>query len=368
MWTDVQKTAGCALLVAAVAVPIGVVGWVLARRTREPTLPPWHPRRVPWTGAEVVLAFLVLLMVVPPVMFEALTQAGFFQSVYGPDSMRPAPPAEVVTAAAGGPAVVAVEEQAAQMKVVRILWAALLGLPLQLGLAVLAWKTAYPKWQPPGQLRQIPTRLWLAVLAWLVLTPLVHTVHVVVNVLFLQIGWTPQEHDLTRVSGRPVLDQALFVVEAAAAAPLVEELLFRGILLPWLVGGAALGGNRPAWRVRVWLVLGAAVCWSAASVWNPNGGIGQLSRGPLLFTAGLAAGWGVLSLGLRRKQRTAGAIYASAALFAAIHSTVWPTPIPLFVLGLGLGWLAVRTRGFLVPAVVHGLFNAVSVLLVLRGG
>jgi membrane protease YdiL (CAAX protease family) len=47
---------------------------------------------------------------------------------------------------------------------------------------------------------------------------------------------------------------------------------------------------------------------------------------------------------------------------------VWPSPIPLFVLGLGLGWLAVRTRGILVPAIVHGLFNAVSGVFVLRGG
>ena len=33
-----------------------------------------------------------------------------------------------------------------------------------------------------------------------------------------------------------------------------------------------------------------------------------------------------------------------------------------------LGWLAVRTNGVLVPVVVHGLFNAVSVVYVLRGG
>ena len=39
----------------------------------------------------------------------------------------------------------------------------------------------------------------------------------------------------------------------------------------------------------------------------------------------------------------------------------------LFVLGLGLGWLAVWTRGLLVPVLVHGLFNGVSVLFVLRG-
>jgi CNT family concentrative nucleoside transporter len=48
-------------------------------------------------------------------------------------------------------------------------------------------------------------------------------------------------------------------------------------------------------------------------------------------------------------------VYASAALFAVVHSAIWPSPIPLFLLGLGLGWLAVRTRGVLAPAIVHGL-------------
>ena len=56
-----------------------------------------------------------------------------------------------------------------------------------------------------------------------------------------------------------------------------------------------------------------------------------------------------------------------AALFAAVHSGVWPTPVPLFFLGMGLGYLVARS-GSIVPAVVvHGLFNFVSAVLVLRG-
>jgi membrane protease YdiL (CAAX protease family) len=96
-----------------------------------------------------------------------------------------------------------------------------------------------------------------------------------------------------------------------------------------------------------------------------SGASGKL--GPVVFagvlTLGLALLWGVVRHG-RRHYR---AIYVSAAFFALVHSGVWPTPIPLFVLGLGLGWLAVRTRGILVPVIVHGLFNAVSAVYVLRG-
>jgi membrane protease YdiL (CAAX protease family) len=90
-----------------------------------------------------------------------------------------------------------------------------------------------------------------------------------------------------------------------------------------------------------------------------------LTRGPVLFALGLVAGWLVLRQATRNR-RTVGSVYASASLFAVVHSAVWPSPIPLFILGLGLGWLAVRTRGPLAPAIVHGLFNVVSVLFVLR--
>ena len=87
---------------------------------------------------------------------------------------------------------------------------------------------------------------------------------------------------------------------------------------------------------------------------------------PLVFAVVLAVGlavvWRVVGTGARRAR----AVYATAAMFALIHSA-WPTPIPLFALGLALGWLAVRTNGILVPVVVHGLFNAVSAVFILRG-
>jgi membrane protease YdiL (CAAX protease family) len=85
----------------------------------------------------------------------------------------------------------------------------------------------------------------------------------------------------------------------------------------------------------------------------------------VLFAVALAVGYAVLARVFRRKARTVGAVYASAAVFAVAHSAAWPDPVALFVLALGLGYLAVRTRGVLVPAVVHGLFNAVSALFVL---
>src|SRR5947199_61864 len=60
------------------------------------------------------------------------------------------------------------------------------------------------------------------------------------------------------------------------------------------------------------------------------------------------------------RARTIRAIVGSAALFACVHANVWPTPIPLAILALVLGWLAVRTQSIVAPIVVHILFNAVA--------
>jgi membrane protease YdiL (CAAX protease family) len=64
-----------------------------------------------------------------------------------------------------------------------------------------------------------------------------------------------------------------------------------------------------------------------------------------------------------RSQR-GGAIYATALLFGSIHSN-WPTPVALFVLGLGLGWLAYRTQSLVGPMVLHMLFNGVACVTLL---
>jgi hypothetical protein len=61
----------------------------------------------------------------------------------------------------------------------------------------------------------------------------------------------------------------------------------------------------------------------------------------------------------------ASALFGTSLLFACIHTPVWPTPIPLFVLALGLGVLAQRTGSLVGPIVMHSLFNGFSCVLLL---
>jgi hypothetical protein len=106
----------------------------------------------------------------------------------------------------------------------------------------------------------------------------------------------------------------------------------------------------------------------AARLEDPPGRHGLAA---LAFVALLGIGLGAIPLlrviRPRFPVRTARAVFAVSALFAAAHSAVWPTPVPLFVLGLGLGYLAARSGGVTASTVAHGLFNAVSFVYLLRG-
>ncbi|HEX4611054.1 MAG TPA: CPBP family intramembrane glutamic endopeptidase [Urbifossiella sp.] len=333
-WTDVARMAGCFAVVAAGVVPVG-----LACQTMAPRRPAATVRRqwVPWTGFEVVVAFLVVGNVAPVVIASLLAGSGLYPLAYGPD---------FPTSGTADPVAAAV----------RGMWVGLCTAPLQLGGLWLARRLLFPEPGGPSCARTGPAVIAAGVWWWAVVTPPVLILHAGVNALFVGLGWGAEEHPLAHLGGdRPAIDRILFVLQAAAAAPAVEEVLFRGVLLGWLVGGR----GRPAER-RVWVVL-----LVAAGVAAVTGG--ESPFGPVVFALVLLAGWGGLRMWVR-KRRTIGGVYASAALFAAVHSSVWPTPVPLFALGLGLGWVAVRTNSVLAPVVVHGLFNAVSVLFVLSGG
>jgi hypothetical protein len=348
-WSEAALMATSGLYVAAVAVPVGLVARA-ARPKGEPLLPRWKPWRVPWNGFEVFVAFLVTTAVLPSVVTTLLADAGFYRAVYGADF--PAPGAQDVA-----------PERQEEAKNLRALWAVVFTLPVQMGLLWGAVRALYPTWKPEFVGRgSFAAKVWFGVLAWLVFTPVVLTFHAVVNTLFEQFGVKPEKHPLTQLGNLPALEQVLFMFRATVAPAVIEEVLFRGLLLAWCVGRMKIpgAGVSPVTGARPWIVMAVAV---AVATLQRDGRIG-----PVVFAGLLAAGLGVLWRFQRTGARRARAVYATAALFAVVHSSVWPNPIPLFLLGLGLGWLAVRTNGVLVPVIVHALFNAVSAVAVLRGG
>jgi membrane protease YdiL (CAAX protease family) len=345
-WSEAAQMVTSGLLVAAIALPVALTGRALRPRG-EPLLPPWQPWQVPWGGFAVLVAFFVL-NAAPLLVNDALVAGDFYRAVYG----EGIPPQG---SDGDNP------EARKEANTVLGLWAHLFALPLSLGGLWLLARVAYGNRSLALAGRgSCAGQVALAIFAWLVVTPVVLAVHGAVNQLFIQFGVPPEEHSLTRLGVRPLLDRVLFVVEACAGAPLTEELFFRGVLLAWCVKRAR--DAEVATEMRPWLVMAAAGAFAALPV------LGGRPVGPVVFAAVLAVGLAVLWRLKRTGARRARAVYATAAFFALVHSGVWPTPIPLFVLGLALGWLAVRTNGILVPVIVHGLFNAVSAVYVLRGG
>lgn len=334
-WSETGRMAIAGGVVAAVAVPLALIAAAVVRRREVRLFPARKPWRVPWGGIELTFAFIFVAII--------------------PDLLH-ASGAERLTAG-------------------------VLAFPIQMALLIVAWRMLYPAWNPFRKdfiavASEEPWRIpppvggllfccvvTLGVIAWLVLTPFVHLVNVSVTIVFHLLNFPMDNHPLTKLAGGSLWEQVLFLVEACVVAPIIEEILFRGVLLPWVIGarerntgGLQLEPVAPP-RGRPLVVMAAAALYTAGS--------GKL--GPVIFASVLTLGLAVLWVSVRRGKRHARAIYTSAALFGLVHSSVWPSPIPLFFLGLGLGWLAVRTRGVVVPTIVHGLFNAVSAIYVLRG-
>jgi membrane protease YdiL (CAAX protease family) len=208
---------------------------------------------------------------------------------------------------------------------------------------------------------------------WLVLTPIVFAVYVASVFVYASVYGKPAEHPLLAPfqTAAPPIVVALLAAEAIVAAPIREELMFRGILLPWMAarGRAGDGG-----------ILFAALAVPLVRFLN-GATMADVASSGLASTALAAALWITSRLiGERwapaesqpesdpgRPRAAVRAVFGSAAIFAICHWGVPPTPLPLAFLAVGLGWLALRTRGVLAPILVHALFNAVAFIeLVVR--
>src|SRR5262249_5815353 len=144
--------------------------------------------------------------------------------------------------------------------------------------------------------------------------------------------------------------------------PLWEEFLFRGLVQPWAIA-RSWGGP---------VLMGLAVFLAVASrydVIRTAWGEGTKEAFVALLPAGVA-----LALGARysilqtaRRSPVPAGIFAAAVLFGWFHVRFWPSPVPLTLLGIGLGWLAYRTRSLAGAVVLHSAFNGIAIVVLLFG-
>jgi membrane protease YdiL (CAAX protease family) len=323
---------------------------------------PPAPAPLPWTARLLVFAAFVVFLHQFWVGLAAsvLLQSGFLGWFYGPD----------FAALVGG----AGETAGRELAVTRVnLWAISLAFPLWAASAAVACRlilspvpgelspeqTSKVLGLPDLSLSHFGRKLLTGLLAWAVLTPLALGVNWLVLFLY-QCGGVEgvtTEHPFTRVAQSDLLpaEWVPFVLAATVAAAVYEEVLFRGILQP-LCAGHKWGG---AAAMAGALVMMLCLRWDPlVSAYHRGDGSLKIELIPIGFVLATVPGFlAVWRFG--RAPRAAG-VYGTALLFAAIHATVWPSPIGLFVFALGVGYLAERTGSLVGPIVVHTLFNGVT--------
>jgi membrane protease YdiL (CAAX protease family) len=374
--SELEKLGITALAWLILAAPAGLVClvlWRLLPRDDRRLLPWPRWRPVLWLGVDVWFAFCMMIFV-PALVLTALDSSSAFTLLYGENA----------------------NAEAFQER--RLLWVGVAALPLQV--AMILAELALVRGARPACVgltgRRVAQNVVAGYLLWFLLAPLA-------LLLFWAVGLLveTQQHPMERLSRLPLLDVewAVIVFLAVVAAPLLEELVFRGVLLPWqtshgldaqlTVGAAALavsifygvskqGTFNPAPMIFVLAMLpGYVVLPYLDRHWR------ERRRGPAAegraeaesernsVPADNSAPWqerayqglvGFVRLASGKRANVLLAFYGNGLLFAALHSSVWPSPIPLFLLGFGLAWLAHRTQSLVGPLVAHALFNAVACL------
>jgi membrane protease YdiL (CAAX protease family) len=360
------------LVAAGCALPVVVLLALVWRRTSRRWFPLRRPWKTEWNGFGVFFCFLVYYYL-QPLVLVVLVGSGFLQKLYGPDFLPTKSAGEYT------------QEQLAALTIASQ-WASVIAFPFLVWgiLSILRGGNGLLPISPS----RMPANLTLAYLFWLVVTPVCFGTFLLANYLFIELsGRPPEKHPATLFA--PVAgtrEWILFAFQVLVVAPTLEELLFRGSLLPWLLQRKPRRGRSPEvlvpHRYRASLIFAIAVAIALYWEWTPlakgfkaGDWVEALHRlapvcfvlalGPLLYTV---PHWKWLGKRLRiRSPQQGKSIIASSILFAAVHST-WPTPPPLFFLSLGLGYLAVRTRNVAASIATHSLFNAVSVVYLLKGG
>jgi membrane protease YdiL (CAAX protease family) len=315
---------------------------------RRPELPGWesddemasqYARRVPWTGLLILIVWLVGEVWLS-LSVGMLQGTGWFGAAGPADASGPTPD---------------------QIRL--MLWGTCLALPLRLASAVVLVRAA-------GQTRladlgltlhRLGRNLLVGVIAALVLAPLVYAVNVPVERLVERLSAAPpQQHPFTALARHglsPAEWLGLFLA-AAVAAPLWEELFFRGLIQPWAIDRPRAGA----------LLMGLAAALGVAMRWQHIRDARMVGLDDLvieLIPALTALALVPIYLFLRHRCRSPApaGIFAASVLFGWFHARVWPTPVPLTILALGLGWLAWRSRSLVGAIAGHAVFNTLACLI-----
>jgi membrane protease YdiL (CAAX protease family) len=318
---DIGPSLASWAIIAAAGILPALVLWV-GHRPRWPLLPRTPHATSPWNFFDLLLV-LVLTLAVELALGQAL---GAHSLPKGPE------------------------------RTARALLVMLGRLPITFAIVLLV-----PRWTQHARLRDFGLtteccrhNVVLGYLAWLVIAPLILGLFWLVSHF---LGRMP--HDVEQFLERESAWQSWLLAALATllAAPLLEELVFRGFMQPGLAK-TPLACDLVILGAATLLLSRFLVALSVES--GPDEGLH-----PSLVLLSVALGIGYIGLcyvtrGSSEQNHRWRGIVATSVLFAAIHPE--PSWIPLFVLAVALGWLRDRTGSLVGPILAHLLVNAVAML------
>jgi len=307
----------------------------------------------PWWTFTVVMALLLTLLIWPLISTSMFLVSGIPQKMYGKDYVESLNQPDSPTA---------------KQATLRIsLWPMVFGFPIQaILLPLVFWMvhrtrphemnlSAYPLWD----------NLLMGFVTWIGLSLLTLGIHFAASKGYewlIPSGSKPHIfEELVRGNELWPVEKVLIVFEAMCGAAFLEELVFRGVLLRW-------ARQQPyASDVLVGIALLASIPTDKA-VWDAMLDMQDVFQrqdiktvldvcAPLIWASMITLLYVVITW--RNSSGPAARIVATAFLFAAFHGA-WPSPVPLFILALGLGMLAERTKSLVGPVLVHCLFNGIA--------
>jgi membrane protease YdiL (CAAX protease family) len=337
---------------------VAAVLWFFVARTRR-LLPPQRHRAVPWGGMEILAAFFLSSLVVPVFVDQALVSSRFYQHIYGPDFPLDARMTD--------------KDADRRLAVVRRdLWIAAVSFPFELGAIVLVLRARSDTrlYQLGLTRHRLAENVVAGYVFWLVLALPVYGLDWLVEFGYKDVLHVPPTRhplDLLLKHLAGTAEWGLVALVVTAAAPVLEEILFRGLVQGWLTRRPA-GGN----VVMVTALALAVLAYAEKLARAKEAATGADTAGdtlerlaPVVFVLVLLPGYVFaerLAWRWLPEPDVARAIYAASVLFAIFHASVWPSPIPLFFLALGLGFLAYRTQSLVGPIICHALFNGIGAL------
>jgi membrane protease YdiL (CAAX protease family) len=312
-------------LVFSATVAGAFVTWMVlgVRLSNRERLLAYEPRRpVPWDGFDVLAAIAIFIIA----QFACLSLAVNLFDATWPQDRKHASPQFELAAFTGNLAASVVT---------------LCGC-----LALLKFRAGATLTDLGFDLRKVPHDLKTGLVAFVAAAPVVYGIQVVL----VQVIGIKYDHPLINaVEDRPSgLIVWIAVISAVVVAPILEEFLFRVLLQGWL---EKLQLRRSKAVANLFTELPpvpspeGTLLAPAESAIAPDGKDLEIAGEPPKYSLITAP------------------VLISSTLFALVHWGQGAAPIPLFFLGLVLGYLYQQTHRALPSITVHMLLNGVSMLM-----